>query len=194
LPAGEIGRRIRRIRQAKGETLADIANKVGCSVALLSQIETGKVAPSIKTLIAIAMALHVPVGAIFEAGTGDDEPLILRADKGKGLEGPPECICQHLGTLRLGSDNMDIFRVRLPKGARSSEEPMAHPGQDSAFVISGKMRMWIGQKSYELGEGDFISYCGDLPHWCENIGEGDLDTLWFVSPPIVKGRSVLKIV
>ena len=53
--------KVRMIRTAKGLNMRELADKVGCSTSFISQIENGKVSPSIAMLKKIASVLDVRV-------------------------------------------------------------------------------------------------------------------------------------
>jgi transcriptional regulator with XRE-family HTH domain len=80
----DVGREIRRLREAKGWSQAKLAGDTGMGVSGISQIETGARNPSAVTLWKIAEALEVQVGDLFpKAGSSSSgEPSLFN-----GLEG-----------------------------------------------------------------------------------------------------------
>lgn len=60
-----LGRRIQRIRQEKGLTQENLAEKVGVSTTWIGYIETGYKRPNLKMIYKIARALRVNVKDIF---------------------------------------------------------------------------------------------------------------------------------
>ena len=62
----EVGLPIANLRDSQGMTQADLAAAVEKSSKTISDIETGKVATSLETFIAIAKALDAPVWRLFE--------------------------------------------------------------------------------------------------------------------------------
>jgi transcriptional regulator with XRE-family HTH domain len=63
--ARAIGEKLRAVRQERQMSLRDLANKAEVSASMLSQIETGKVFPSVRSLYGIASALNVSVDYFF---------------------------------------------------------------------------------------------------------------------------------
>lgn len=59
-----IGSRIRELREAKGLTITDVAQRAGMERPNLSRLEHGRHQPSVDTLERIAEALEVPVAAL----------------------------------------------------------------------------------------------------------------------------------
>jgi transcriptional regulator with XRE-family HTH domain/quercetin dioxygenase-like cupin family protein len=62
-----IGERIRSVRQARGTSLRALAREAKVSASLVSQIETGRLRPSVSTLYAITGALGVPLSDVLES-------------------------------------------------------------------------------------------------------------------------------
>lgn len=63
--ARAIGEKLREVRQERGMSLRELAAKAEVSASMLSQIETGKVFPSVRSLYGIATALGVSVDYFF---------------------------------------------------------------------------------------------------------------------------------
>jgi transcriptional regulator with XRE-family HTH domain len=72
--ARAIGEKLRAVRQARQMSLRDLANKAEVSASMLSQIETGKVFPSVRSLYGIASALNVSVDYFFPEGNNNHSP------------------------------------------------------------------------------------------------------------------------
>jgi transcriptional regulator with XRE-family HTH domain/quercetin dioxygenase-like cupin family protein len=80
--ARAIGEKLREVRQEKKLSLRDLAAKADISASMLSQIETGKVFPSVRSLYDIASALDVTVDYFFpeqENQNGKAESLAITA-------------------------------------------------------------------------------------------------------------------
>ena len=190
-----LGEKIRKIRNAKGRTLANIASEVKCSVALLSQIETGKVTPSVKTLVAIASSLKVPVGILFEDVYGTDSIWVSRAgerpaprpiDKG--------CIASYLGNSCPGADHeADVFEVTMEPGGSTGAEPLLHPGRELGVVLEGEIILTLEGEDHVLKTGDLVCFRSELGHRIRNEGDGKARGLWFIMPPGEKGKRYLVV-
>lgn len=74
----QIGDKIREIRKTQGMTLEDLANKADLDWSFVARIETGKAAPSLKSLYGIAKALNVSINDLFIQGFPSQDKLIDR--------------------------------------------------------------------------------------------------------------------
>lgn len=68
--ARAIGEKLRAVRQQQKISLRELANKAEISASMLSQIETGKAFPSVRSIYSIATALAVPVDYFFPVQSG----------------------------------------------------------------------------------------------------------------------------
>ena len=86
---GNVGRQLgavaRRVRESQDLTLTDVAVSAGISAGMLSRLETGRVTPSLETLVALAGALGVRPALLLQQLGGDDEGA-QRVPAGQGLE------------------------------------------------------------------------------------------------------------
>ena len=72
--AASIGRVARRIREDLGLTLANVAEQAHISPGMLSRLETGRVSPSLETIVALAEVLGVRPALLLQE-VGDEEAL-----------------------------------------------------------------------------------------------------------------------
>src|SRR5689334_23966148 len=81
LNAYEIGPKLRALRLRKKIGLADLAKHTGLSASMLSQLETGKLTPTLPTLARIAMVFDVGLEHFFTAQRGTRPFAIVRHDE-----------------------------------------------------------------------------------------------------------------
>src|SRR5512136_1739936 len=80
--ARAIGEKLRAARRQQKMSLRELAIKAEISASMLSQIETGKTYPSVRSIYSIAAALAVPVDYFFpdqvspEAVASDSVPTV----------------------------------------------------------------------------------------------------------------------
>ena len=88
----EMGERLREARRARGLSLRELADRLGVSPSLISQIETGRANPSVSTLYAIAAELDVSLDELL---FNDRRPAEPRRPTGPG--------CRASGTMAPGA-------------------------------------------------------------------------------------------
>jgi transcriptional regulator with XRE-family HTH domain len=164
-----IGEKIRELREKKGLSLQEMANRTGYTSALLSQVENHFISPPLGALIKIAKALEVKVGTFF-----GDEPresyAIVRRDERKHISryASKEGVSYGYSYESLGFDKkdrqMEPFLVTLEPATVKSEKLSSHDGEEFIFILEGEMEAILGGHKDVLHPGDSIYYDSTIPH------------------------------
>jgi len=168
-----LGSRIRRIRQDRGMTLAAIAKQVGCSVALLSQIENDKVMPSVKTLTGIAAAMRVQPGVFFEETHGDEIITFRQPGEREIIDTGNEAqTIELLARHRIDADReVATYRFELPVGYTEHIESHVHGGHELLYCVRGSLDIKVGQDTFLLDKGCSLYFFAGLPHTWRNVAD-----------------------
>lgn len=171
----DVGTEVRRWRQTRALTLAEVGNSSGLNVGYLSQIENGKAVPSLDALAAIAAALEVPIAWLFLDSA--PPPRVILAGERPRHAGPEGAIFEEVdgGTAR----DVRILEAIVPAGASTGIH--AHTGDEHHLVLSGRWRMSQGGTSFEVGPGDYVAWDPTIPHDVECLGP-ELGRLLVVYP------------
>jgi transcriptional regulator with XRE-family HTH domain len=200
---GAVGGHLREVRLARGLSLRALAQRVGVSPSLISQVETGRARPSVRTLYAIASELRISLDELLfpdaaqepvepDVGPGADETATARPD----IRLPPIPV-QRAGdrkVIRLASGvvwerlttasipNVDFLLVTYEVGGASSPERefQRHAGQEWGYVLSGTLGVTIGFDDVILAAGDAIAFESTTPHRLFNAGSEPVHGIWFV--------------
>lgn len=199
--ANEIGARLRTERQARGLSLRSVAQSLGVSPSLISQVETGKSQPSVSTLYALANLMSISI----------DDLLGLQA---RGTEGATSAK-PHIDLQRRGQNpviemengvrwerlaqgvngSVDALLVTYQPGGSSSLEGrlMRHMGVEYVYVLSGLLTLQLEFDTYELDTGDSVHFDSSRPHMFSNLGKRPATGIWHVigrrEPPRSPGSS-----
>ena len=181
-----LGARLRAARERSEATVRGLARAVGVSPSLISQIERGRVMPSVGTLYAIANELGLLVDDLFrDAGRppgNGEQPRnpVQRSDTRKSIR---------LGAgvrwerLTASPDNeAEFLHVVYDVGAASCPEDslIRHGGKEYAYMLSGRLGVKIGFEEYELAPGDSISFDAQTPHRLWTLGSEPAVAIWVV--------------
>jgi transcriptional regulator with XRE-family HTH domain len=171
-PAIDLGRTARRLRESQNLTLADVAGRANISSAMLSRLETGRVSPSLETIVALSQALGVTASVLMQrVGADDGGAQLIRA--GEGLEtvrsGTKRGHTYHLLAAQRGPHKIfEPFLVTL--NDRSEVFPgFQHPGIEFIHMLSGILHYRHGRHSYVLKPGDTLTFRGDVAHGPERL-------------------------
>ena len=160
-----VGREVRRWRQSRALTLAQVGERSGLNVGYLSQIENEKAMPSLEALATIAAALNVPPAWLLLDSS--QPPRVVRSADRPRTEGPGGTVLAEVdaGTSR----DVCILEATVPPGTGTGVH--AHQGDEHHLVLAGRWRLTQGEHTYELGPGDYIAWDPTIPHDVENIGD-----------------------
>jgi len=194
----EMGEHLREARRSRRLSLRDLAERLGVSPSLISQIETGRANPSVSTLYAIAAELDVSLDELLftdrraftsgpaparpesPAGTMTPTSPIQRADDRHQIRLASGVLWERLTTL--SEPGVEFLHVTYEVGGASSpvDAFQRHPGHEWGYVLSGKLEVRIGFDEYVLTAGDAISINSSIPHRLANIGDEPVHAIWFV--------------
>src|SRR5579863_571489 len=168
--AADLGRRVaanlRQRRKGLGMSLDDLARSSGVSRAALSQIETCKSNPTVGVLWKIAGGLGVPIAELI--GDPRSGVVVLRRGDSQLLRSSDGKFESRPLTPAGASPFVELYELRL--AARSTHGSDAHsPGtHEVVIVLSGVLRMHVGDEMFELNAGDSVAFAADRPHAYEN--------------------------
>lgn len=176
------GNEVRKLRKARGKTLAELAMATGRSPSFLSQLERGNTEISITDLKKLAAALGVPVGWFF---TIDSRPAsevgrVVRADSRRKLGAFLDGITEELLSPDIGGK----FEMFLSTFAVGAVRPAAEPRdtEEELYVIQGQFDIWVGDDKFSLKAGDSFRLVRESYRWV-NTGDVEVQVLWVIAPP-----------
>jgi transcriptional regulator with XRE-family HTH domain len=185
----DVSDRLRQARVDKRITLRALAGRIGVSPSLISQIETGKVKPSLNTLYALAVELDLSVDEVLFGGeiaapevahAVDVAVCVQRAGTRASVEMAPGVLWERLtGASEAG---VDFLSLVYEPGSESVPENMAHRhgGREWGYVVSGTLQVEVADTVHVLGPGDSIAYSSTDAHRLHNPGETDACAIWFI--------------
>ncbi|MGE0719209.1 MAG: helix-turn-helix domain-containing protein [Alphaproteobacteria bacterium] len=178
------GRQLHELRRARGLTLKELSLASGLSIGLLSQLERGKSAPTIRTLQAVSRALKIPPSWFFQPrgeAADPEQSIIVRRGRGR-LMAFSDDFRKELVTPDL-SGALEGLLVTIAPGGSSGPRPYDHPGEEMGFVLTGEMELWVEEQRFHLKAGDSFRFRSERPHRFANPGRKAAQVLWVVTPP-----------
>ena len=174
-PMPQIAHTLSAERKRLGLSIAEVARQANIAKSTLSQLENGVGNPSIETLWSICLVLDIQVSRLLEPPR--QAVKIIRC--GDGVTVTSSNKHYHATLLSACPPNVqrDIYWIDVSPGEVHFSEPH-HPGVvEHVLITKGKARLGLVSDNYELNEGDYISYPGDLPHMFEALQDGTTDML-----------------
>lgn len=169
----QVGPRLKRLREQRRITLTALATTTGISKSTLSRLETGQRRPTLELLLALSKAYRVPLDDLVAAPDVGDPRIRLRPDRVKGRIVIP---------LTRQPEGMQAWKIVIPTD-KIEPEPRAHDGHEWIYVLSGRMRLVLGDQDWVLGPGEVAEFDTQVPHWFGSTGDGPAEILSIFGRP-----------
>ena len=169
-----VGPRLREIRQRRGISLTALADQTGISISTLSRLESGLRKPGLELLLPLARAYQLPVDDLIGSRIGMDPRVHLRPANHHGMTVVP---------LTRKAGGMQALKMVLPAGPTGAEpDPKSHEGYHWLYVLSGRLRIVLGDEDFVLSEGEVAEFDTHLPHWFGNADGRAVELLSILGP------------
>ncbi|WP_229904868.1 helix-turn-helix domain-containing protein [Lentzea cavernae] len=151
--------RIRSLRQARGWSLDNLAERAHMSPSGLSRIETGRQRMTLEQLTALAHALTTSVDELVEAVNDDDVVIRPERDEQRGLT---------TWLLSRGSApaGVTVAKMRITDEAHGPgvDQLGVHPGKEWFTVLSGTVALILGERAIRVETGQAAEFSTMTPH------------------------------
>lgn len=168
-----IGKNIREIREEKGLSLTQTAERAGLAKSALSKIETGRSSPPIATLLRIAKVLNVPIVRFFAPNSANPPYVLTRAGEGKNLSMQGSKFGYSYEALSLGKKDKKAEPFLLTIRSDDPKGFFYHDGQEFIYMLSGEMSFKIGNDELILRTGDSLYFDSRYTHSTKVVGNED---------------------
>lgn len=156
LPA--VAPQLRTLRRRADLTLEAAARAAGLSPAHLSRLETGQRQPSLPMLLTLARTYGTTVSELLGESVLDRDAILRAADAEPTRAGG--WTYWQAGASGRG---MQALRVRVPYGSQG-DIVRVHPGEEWLYVLSGRLRLRLGDAAHLLAPGDSAHFDSLTPH------------------------------
>jgi len=180
----ELGRVLRVYREKSNRHLGEIAEKAGISISMLSQIERGKVSPSIDTLVTVCRAQDIDIGELFRRLSPDSPVRLHRSGERLQIE-ENGVRYEQLMTTQVSAFPIELFLIEVGAGCSTEMSGGGHEGVEMGYVLQGSAMLTVGGTEYRIDEFDSVYFAANLPHRIVNIGRRPFKAVWSISPPHV---------
>lgn len=162
-----VGPRLKRLRSERGVTLVGLSEATGISKSTLSRLETGQRRPSLELLLPLAQAYQVPLDDLVGAPEVGDPRIRLKPRKLNGRTVIP---------LTRQPGGLQAWKIIVPT-TKNKPELRTHEGYEWLYVISGRMRLVLGDHDLVLGVGEVAEFDTRVPHWFGSTGKEPAEIL-----------------
>jgi transcriptional regulator with XRE-family HTH domain len=187
LSSYELGRKLHQLRLRKKIALVDLGKHTGLSPSMLSQLENGKLIPTLPTLARIAMVFDVGLGHFF--GDQRERKLFSVVRAGERMRFPErpdapspayffECL-----TFGAQGRGLQAYLAEFPRRAPAEGGEHFHDGLEFLFVLEGSLNIRCRGDSHELRAGDSVLLDSSEPHCYQGAGKKGARAIVVTAPP-----------
>jgi len=166
-----LGKHILKYRKQAGLSLDELARRSGVSKAMLSQVETGKVNPSVAIVWRIAHGLGVSVQDLLEGGKGTARLEVIHPHQYAVLTEGEGCEIQVISPIHMAGE-LELYLVAIKAGAVLHSKPHFPGAEEYTTLIEGTVEVTSGKLSKKISAGDTAHYDADIEHSLKNVGDG----------------------
>lgn len=178
-----LGADLRALRKARGMTLSELAGDLGRSVGWLSQVERDLSDLSNSDLRQLGKALDVPVSMLarHQPATSEEEGFVVRSDARRPLAHRVDGLVEGLLSPDMTDDFEMVHSIFGP--GTGIDEPVRRPTQEVAYLMSGKLELTIGERSFSIRPGDSFRIRGEPYMWANPYPDPAI-AIWVIAPPV----------
>jgi len=162
-----IGERIKRLRLKKSMGLVELGKHTGLSASFLSQLETGRVVPTLRNLARIAMVFSKDLSYFFETEPQSMFRVHRRKERVRlpqtGVEEPTyffESLGYHVPDRQLDPYFAEFLPVKEGRVPRAHQ----HAGCEFLYLLSGALDVRHGESTHHIEAGDAIYFDANTIH------------------------------
>lgn len=168
-----IGERIKRLRLKRSMGLVELGRHTGLSASFLSQLETGRVVPTLRNLARIAMVFGKDLSYFFEP---EAHALFRVHKKNERVRMPqtgvdnPTYFFESLAYM-VPDRHLDPYYAEfLPSKGMGEVRPHVHPGYEFLYMLAGSLEIKHGDKMNVIESGDSVYFDASTPHSYHCVG------------------------
>ncbi|MBD3757057.1 MULTISPECIES: helix-turn-helix domain-containing protein [Microbacterium] len=165
-----VGPRLRAARQAKGWTLDDLAGRAGMSASTLSRLESGKRQASLELLVPLTRMLGIRIDDLVAP---PPDPRVRR---------PAMRRHGHIVAPLTREDSpVPTYKVTYPP-VDDAPAARVHDGFEWFYVLSGRVRLVLGERELVLETGEAAEFDTRTPHSISAVGPGSAEIVSIFNP------------
>ena len=168
----QVGPRLRELRRRRGTTLTELSAATGISTSTLSRLESGGRKPTLELLLPLARAHGVQLDDLVGGPLTGDPRVHLKPVSRNGMTIVP---------LSRYTGGAQAFKAVIPP-RRGPEHQRTHEGYDWLYVLSGRLRLLLGDREVVLGPGEAAEFDTRVPHWFGPADDVPVEVLSLFGP------------
>ncbi len=177
----DIALRLKHIREQLKLSQRQLARQSGVANATISQVEAGKLNPTVSMLKKILDGIPMSLGQFFSDDAPGQERMFFRGDD--LIEIAEGGVSYRQVGANLSNKAIQLLKECYQPGAGTGRHELTHEGEECGIVLSGRLQVTVGDDVAVLGRGDAYYFRSSLPHQFRNIGSEPCELISACTPP-----------
>jgi transcriptional regulator with XRE-family HTH domain len=169
-----VGPRLRALRQKRDITLTQLGETTGISVSTLSRLESGDRKPTLELLLPLAEAYQVTLDELVDAPETGDPRVRQRPIERNGHT--------YIPLTRRPGGVQAFKQIIPPTDAGCDLHQQTHEGYEWLYVLSGRVRLLLGEHDITLVPGEAAEFDTRQPHLVRNPGPEPAEIISLFGP------------
>ena len=179
-----VGEIIHRLRKEQKMTLSELSQKSGVALATLSRIENGRMTGTLESHMKICDSFQISLPELYrDLSQPKNAPFVQKpSDRSEIFVHTKKTVSEML-TLKVLDKKMMPLLIKLEAHSATQKEENKKGVEKFLFVLSGKVDITIGEKSYTLNKNDTLYFDSSVPHYIKNTSASEARIICVISPP-----------
>jgi len=172
------GHRLKSIREERGMSIEDLSEDTGYSVDILEKVESGDTPPPVALILQLSKTLKVDMEQVDSEEDKDASKGRVASHK-KRVES-----YAYTPLTRPGKDkHLRAYLVTIDPRTEHKGVEYHHEGEEFIYVLSGGLKIQVGQNTKNLGPGESIHFNSALHHRLSNPADETAELLVVIYVP-----------
>ena len=177
----DIGRRLRGIRHRLKLSQRQLARRSGVANATISQVEAGKLNPTVSMLKKILDGIPMGLAEFFADDGPSQDRIFFRAED--LIEIADGGVSYRQVGANLANRAIQLLAERYEPGAGTGKHALTHDGEECGIILDGRLEVTVGEETAVLGKGDAYYFSSSRPHYFRNAGNTPCEVITACTPP-----------
>ena len=177
----EIGQRLKGIRLRLKLSQRQLARQSGVANATISQVEAGKLNPTVGMLKKVLDGVPISLSEFFGDEFEVRDRVFFRADELTEIADGGVSFRQ-VGS-NLANRAIQFMQESYQPGSGTGKHAITHEGEECGIILCGRLEVTVGEQSAVLGKGDAYYFKSNQPHQFRNPGNDPCELITACTPP-----------
>jgi transcriptional regulator with XRE-family HTH domain len=187
LSSYDLGKKLRQLRLQKKIALVDLGKHTGLSASMISQLENGKLVPTLPTLARIAMVFDVGLDYFFADRKRRGLFSVVRAAERirfpETAESPMPGYFFECLAYGAQEKSLQAYLAEFPPVAGGAANEHLHEGSEFLHVLEGEVAIRYDDQEYHLSTGDSVYFDSSVLHSYRGLKDRPAKAIVITTPP-----------